>query len=56
MSRAEDTDGGSGAALGSGGRGALISLFLGCDCTCGLRYDPEFSVLMFSDPLFQSSQ
>ena len=57
MSRAEDSDGGSrGTALSSGSRGALISLLLGCDCTCGLRYDPEFSVLMFSDPVFQPSQ
>ena len=57
MSRAEDSDGGSGgAALSSGSRGTLISLFLGCDSTCGLTYDPEFSVLTFSDPVFQPSQ
>ena len=57
VSRAEDSDGGSrGAALSNGSRGTLISLFLGCDCTCGLRYDPEFPALVFSDPVFQPSQ
>lgn len=57
VSRAEDSDGGSrGAALGNGSRGTLISLFLGCGCTCGLRYDPEFPVLVFPDPAFQPSQ